>query len=77
MKVPSDLQCAIRKKELRYSMRTGYLSEAKFKARVLAAGVQMLFRRLRELTTMKLTDEQITEIPIFVDIILILPVVID
>ena len=29
--VPADLQVYIGKKELRYSLRTGYLSEAKFK----------------------------------------------
>jgi hypothetical protein len=63
-RIPNDLQRYLGKKELRYSLRTGYLSEAKFKARVLAAGVQLLFRRLRELKTMKLTDKQITEIAI-------------
>ena len=59
--VPADLQVYVGKKELRYSLRTGYLSDAKFKARFYAAGVQLLFRRLRELKSMKLNDDQIKE----------------
>ena len=59
--VPTDLQKYIGKKELRYSLRTGYLSEAKFKARFYATGVQLLFKRLRELRSMKINDDQIKE----------------
>jgi hypothetical protein len=59
--VPADLQVYVGKKELRYSLQTGYLSEAKFKARFYATGVQLLFRRLRELRSMKFNDDQIKE----------------
>lgn len=59
--VPADLQVYISKKELRYSLRTGYLSEAKFKSRFYVAGFQLLFRRLRELRSMKLNEDQIKE----------------
>jgi hypothetical protein len=59
--VPADLQVYVGKKELRYSLRTGYLSEAKFKARFNAAGVQLLFRRLMELRSMILKNDQIKE----------------
>jgi hypothetical protein len=57
--VPADLQVYIGKKELRYSLQTGYLSEAKFKARLFAASIQLLFKRLRELKLMKFNDDQI------------------
>ncbi len=59
--VPVDLQEYIGKKELRYSLQTGYLSEAKFKSRFYAANFQLLFRRLRELRSMKFNDDQIKE----------------
>ena len=59
--VPADLQEYVGKKELRYSLRTGYLSEAKFKSRFYVASFQLLFRRLRELRSMKLNDDQIKE----------------
>jgi hypothetical protein len=41
--VPSDLQTLIGKKELRYSLKTGYLSVAKRKARYLAGVYQNFF----------------------------------
>lgn len=51
----------IGKRELRYSLRTGYLSNAKSKARLLAGQVQQLFNELRRSQNrlMELTDQQI------------------
>ena len=48
MFVPKDLQRFIRKKELRFSLRTGYLGAAKRKARLLAGFYQYYFEKLRE-----------------------------
>ena len=63
IRIPQDLQPYLKKKELRYSLRTGYLSEAKDKARAMAVYVQMIFKLIRkgDRKIMKLTDEQITE----------------
>ena len=47
MKVPLDLRGCIGKKELRASLRTGYLAEAHPMARLIAGRVQQLFRKLR------------------------------
>jgi len=59
-----DLQPFIGKKELRYSLKTGYLAEAKSKARILAGGVQLLFQELRgnKPSLMEFSDEQIQEL---------------
>ena len=46
--IPKDLQLYFGKKELRYSLKTGYLGDAKFKARYLAGNVQQLFTHLRK-----------------------------
>jgi hypothetical protein len=46
--VPIDLYRFVRKKELRYSLKTGYLGIAKQKARYLAGQVQSIFRVLRK-----------------------------
>jgi len=61
MNIPKDLQSMIGKRELRYSLRTGYLSNAKSKARLLAGQVQQLFNELRRSQNrlMELTDQQI------------------
>ena len=61
MNVPEDLQRYVGKKELRYSLRTGYLGLAKQKARLLAGNIQHLFRYLRDKRYImsKLTDHQI------------------
>jgi integrase len=48
IKIPNDLQGKIGKKELRYSLKTGYLGKAKSDARQLAGICQMLFDQLRE-----------------------------
>lgn len=61
-----DIQCFFGKKELRYSLGTGYLGEAKLKARRLAGIVQQLIQELREKrpTLMKLSDKQIQDLVI-------------
>jgi hypothetical protein len=48
MIVPRDLQKVVGKSELRYSLKTGYLSVAKYKARILAGQVQRIFNYLRK-----------------------------
>ncbi len=42
------LQKVVGKKELRYSLKTGNLTDAKYKARILAGQVQRLFQHLRK-----------------------------
>ena len=61
MYVPKDLRTYISRKELRYSLRTGYVSEAKDKARAIAVYVQMIFKLLRkgDSQIMKLTNDQV------------------
>ena len=60
IKVPNDIQPIIGKKELRYSLKTGYLGVAKSKARLLAGGIQRLFRHLRQRDVMtELSDTEI------------------
>jgi hypothetical protein len=46
MVVPKDLQAFVGKTQLRYSLKTGYLGVAKYKARLLAGQVQRIFKRL-------------------------------
>jgi integrase len=64
MFVPKDLQPYIGRKELRYSLRTGYLGVAKHKARLIAGQVQLIFKFLRRgnKALEKLSDTQIQEI---------------
>ena len=61
MAVPKHLQKLVGKKELRYSLKTGYLGVAKYKARLLAGQVQHVFKslRTREVRLSVLSDEQI------------------
>jgi len=47
MVVPKDLRETVGLRELKYSLRTGAIGEAKYRARRMAAFVQALFRRLR------------------------------
>ena len=47
LRVPIDLQGIIGKTELRYSLKTGSLRDAKTKARLIAGQIQRLFKRLR------------------------------
>jgi Glu-tRNA(Gln) amidotransferase subunit E-like FAD-binding protein len=62
--VPKDLQRTIGKKELRYSLKTGYVGIARVKAQMIAAQVHRIFDRLRKggkkLT--ELTDDKIQEL---------------
>jgi len=64
MNVPKDLQKVVGKKELRYSLKTGYLGVAKYKARLLAGQVQQIFRFLRKggKTLSELSDEKIQQL---------------
>jgi len=48
MIVPKDLQKFVGRKELRYTLKTGYLGAAKQKARFVAAQVQLIFKSLRK-----------------------------
>ena len=61
--VPSDLQTIVGRKELRYSLRTGYLGQAKIKSRFVAVKVHKLFKGLRERVAsdmpIELTEKQI------------------
>jgi len=64
MKVPHDIQPYVGKKELRYSLKTGYVGVAKFKARIIAGQVQLLFKSLKNGNTslMKLSNNKIKEL---------------
>lgn len=64
IRVPADLQSTIRKTELRFSLKTGYLGIAKTKARLLAGLFQNLFSFLRgpDIDMLKLSEDQIAEI---------------
>jgi hypothetical protein len=61
MNVPKDLRPYVAKKEMRYSLCTGYLGVAKLKARYLASQVQILFLHLRRSIPImsKLSQDQI------------------
>jgi hypothetical protein len=63
MNVPADLRPLIGKRELRYSLQTGYLGTAKSRARVIAGQVQLLFQEMRRNHKgfMKLSDQQIQD----------------
>jgi hypothetical protein len=64
MVVPKDLQKFVGKRELRYTLRTGYAGIARQKARFVAGKVHFIFRTLRRGATalIKLTDDQIKEL---------------
>lgn len=64
MMVPAELQKLVGKKELRYTLKTGYLGVAKQKARFVAGQVQLIFRFLQKgsTTLTKLSDEQIKKL---------------
>ena len=61
MKIPIPLHIVISKKERRYSLKTGDLTEAKTKAPYVAAKVQLLFRDVENwyFADMNLTKEQV------------------
>ena len=64
MIVPKDLRKFVGKTELRYTLRTGNLRDAKHKAKLLAGQVQLIFRCLRKehQTLGKLSDDQIKQL---------------
>lgn len=64
MFVPTDLQPYIGRKELRYSLRTGYVGLAKHKARYLSGQLHLLFKYLRGSVNglSKLTAKKIPEL---------------
>ena len=64
MAVPKDIQPLVGKTELRYSLKTGSLSAAKQKARLLAGHVQLYFQRVRQRGVImgSLTQEQIEKL---------------
>ena len=59
--VPRDLQTITGKRELRYTLKTGYIGQAKHKARYLASQVHIIFGYLRSKQSImsKLLKEQI------------------
>ena len=62
--VPKDLQRLVGRRELRYSLKTGYIGVARVKAQIIAAQVHQIFECLRKggrrLTD--LTEEKIQEL---------------
>ncbi len=63
IRIPQDLHNIIGKKELRYSLKTGYLGVAKSRARVLAVISHELFSKIREVLALSgLTDQDITRL---------------
>lgn len=64
MSVPEDLRQLVGKKELRYSLKTGYRKEARAKAFLLAGKVYIIFRALRKggVGLSNLSENQIQEI---------------
>ena len=64
MNVPKDLYSLIGRKELRYSLKTGYIGTARYKARLIAGHVQQLFRFLRKeyRRLSELSDQKIQEL---------------
>lgn len=64
MNVPKDLQPYIGRKELRYSLKTGYLATDKYKARIMAGQVQQMFKILRrgKLSFMNLSVKEIQDL---------------
>ena len=64
MIVPKDLRKFVGKTELRYTLRTGNLIDAKHKANFVAGQVQLIFRCLRKehQALGKLSDDQIKQL---------------
>lgn len=63
MNVPKDLQHFVGRKELRYSLKTGYRKDARAKAHLLAGKLYLLFGDLRKggAELSKLSDNQIQD----------------
>jgi len=68
LRIPDDLRLYFNgKTEIKRSLPTGYLSDAKYKARVIAGQIQRLFRYLRDtgkdnIMVTKLTDDLLNDI---------------
>jgi hypothetical protein len=64
MIVPKDLRKFVGKSELRYTLRTGNLRDAKHKAKLLAGQVQLIFKCLRKehKALSKLSDDQMKQL---------------
>ncbi len=63
MAVPADLAPIVGRKEIRYSLRTGFLSTAKHRARRMAGFIQFLFQNIRNGGNMlELTEAEIKNI---------------
>jgi hypothetical protein len=62
--VPKDLQRLVGKKELRYSLRTGFVGAARDKGQLIAVQVRQIFSCLRKggRKLADLTDEKIQEL---------------
>ena len=62
--VPKDLQRVVGRRELRYSLKTGYVGVARVKAQIIAAQVHEVFNCLRKggRRLAELTDEKIQEL---------------
>ena len=61
LRIPLDLKDIFGKTELRYSLRTNVMSDAKSKARLLAGRVQSLFKKVRS-NVMSLNQNHIQNI---------------
>ena len=64
IRIPKDVQPYFGKKELRYSLGTGYVGKAKSEARRLAGNVQLLIQQVRSSRSkhMDLTDQEIQQL---------------
>jgi transcriptional regulator of NAD metabolism len=62
--VPKDLQRLVGRRELRYSLKTGYVGVARIKAQIIAGRVHQIFECLRRSgrKLSDLTDERIQEL---------------
>ena len=61
--IPNDITSHLNKKEFRYSLKTGSLGVAKFRARVIVSMIQTLFKDIRRGGRMaELTDKEINQI---------------
>ena len=63
MRVPHDLQSCVGRKELKRSLETGYLPQARSKAMIFGGQYKQLFRWVRYQHTMgKMTEQEIQEV---------------
>lgn len=64
IRVPTDMQRYVGRKELSYSLKTGYVGIAKHKARLLASLVQQLFRNFKngDRRLSELSEDKIQEL---------------